>query len=83
MLRGQGDLIITGGEEKERAVHLSGEGLGSKIPAVARSDLRRAQSVSWRHGGVEALLARDSGAAKRRNRGGAGLCSSRSSEGSD
>ena len=37
-------MIVIGGEEKERAAHLTGEGLGSKIPAVARADLRQAGS---------------------------------------
>ena len=44
MLQGQGDLIVTGGKEKEWAAHLTGEGLGSKIQAVARADLRQAGS---------------------------------------
>ena len=37
-------MIVIGGEEKERVAHLTGEGLGSKIPAMARADLRQAGS---------------------------------------
>ena len=37
-------MIVIGGEEKERVAHLTGEGLGSKISAVAQADLRQAGS---------------------------------------